>query len=481
LPLAVRWLVTAPGSLALIAGGCGGSLACGADAGPPPPPAPPPPAAVEANAIVVRGRCGSENGIADSAAQETSGQADLEYRPLLRVGEIMETIPGMLATEHSGGGKANQYFLHGFDLDHGTDFATSVDGAQVNFRSHAHGQGYTDLNFIIPEVISTIGYRKGPYAAQDGDFGAAGSADIHYADALPHGIAWAMLGAFNYERGVIADSTALSRGSLLYALDAEHDDGPWDHPNNCKRFNGLLRYSSGDRLNGWSMTGSSYAGAWYASDQIARRAVDEGLIGNYGNLDSSDGGYSQRYEVSGNWHAGDATQQTEISAYAVGYRLNLLSDFTYFLADPVNGDQFEQIDRRFELGGSITHRWSATVAGLTMENTIGLQERSDLAPVVGLFHTVDRVQPAPSAQGQADGPGPTAMVVDDRVYESSVALNGETSIAWSAWLRAVIGLRGDIYSFDVDSDHALNSGSRTAGIASPKCTLVIGPWDRTEF
>jgi outer membrane cobalamin receptor len=224
----------------------------------PVPPGPRTPDAANDATIVVTGRNDSEIGVADSAAQGTTGQADLENRPLLRVGEIMETIPGMIATEHSGGGKANQYFLRGFDLDHGTDFSTSVDGAPVNFRSHAHGQGYTDLNFIIPEVISTIDYRKGPYSAQDGDFGAAGSADIHYADALPHGIASATVGVFNYERGMIADSIALAHGNLLYALDAEHNDGPWDHPNNYKRINGLLRYSSGDSRNGWSLTGSAH-------------------------------------------------------------------------------------------------------------------------------------------------------------------------------------------------------------------------------
>ncbi len=476
----MRWLSAPAGVLAALAAGCCGGIAAAGEAIPAPPQAPPAPPAAEATSIVVTGRSDSEVGVADSAAQGTTGQADLEHRPLLRVGEIMETIPGMIATEHSGGGKANQYFLRGFDLDHGTDFATSVDGAPVNVRSHAHGQGYTDLNFIIPEVLSAIDYRKGPYAVQDGDFGAAGAADIHYADTLPHGIASVALGVFGYERGVLADSIAAGGGNLLFALDAGHDDGPWDHPNDYRRINGLLRYSSGDHRNGWSVTGSAYAGSWYASDQIPRRAVDDGSIDIYGNLNPSDGGSSQRYEVTANWHAGDETQQTEITAYALSYRLDLFSDFTYFLADPVNGDQFEQSDRRFELGGSIAHHWTATVAGVQVESTIGLQERSDLAPVVALFHTVDRVQTAPSAAGQAHGLGQTAKVEDDRVDETSVAVYGESRIAWSPWLRSVIGLRGDLYSFAVDSDNALNSGSRTAGIASPKGTLVLGPWERTE-
>jgi hypothetical protein len=474
-------LIRPAGALAMLATGCWGGLACGGDADPGPPQAPSAPAAAQAATIVVSGRSDSEVGVADSAAQGTTGQADLENRPLLRVGEIMETIPGMIATEHSGGGKANQYFLRGFDLDHGTDFATSVDGAPINLRSHAHGQGYTDLTFLIPEVISTIDYRKGPYAAQDGDFGAAGSADIHYADALPHGIASATLGVFSYERGLLADSTPLNGGNLLYAVDAEHYDGPWDHANNFRRINGLVRYSDGDRRNGWSVTGSAYAGSWYASDQIPRRAVDEGIIDIYGNLNPTDGGASQRYEVTADWHAGDATQQTEISVFALSYRLDLFSDFTYFLADPVNGDQFEQRDRRIELGGALAHHWTTAVGGLRMENTVGLQERSDLAPEVGLFHTVDRVQTAPSAQGRLNGLGATATVEDDRVDESSVAVYGESRIAWTPWLRSVIGLRGDLYSFAVDSDDALNSGSRSAAIASPKGTLIVGPWERTEF
>ncbi len=436
------------------------------DAPPSIPPATQPPT-VTLDTIEVTGRSDSQIGIATSAAQGTIGMDDLSLRPLLRVGEIMETIPGMIATEHGGGGKANQYYLRGFDLDHGTDFANAIDGVPINLRTHAHGQGYSDLNFLIPETVGTLDYRKGPYYAQDGDFDAAGASDLHYADVLPHDLASVALGTYGYERAVVAASPAVGAGHVLYALEGEHYNGPWDSPNEFRHINGVVRYSEGDRLHGYDAGASAYAGDWNSTNQQPERAITDGLIDLYGNLSPSDGGSSQRYSVWANWHGGDATSETTLSLYAVYYRLNLWSDFTFFLVDPVHGDQFEQVDRRYLTGGAATQTWTGRVMGHDSETTIGLQVRSDIIPEVAIFHTEDRAV--------------LSTVSNDKANEESAGVYLQNTFAWTTKLRSVLGIREDGYFFDVASDNPLNSGTRTATIASPKATLIAGPWAKTEY
>ena len=416
--------------------------------------------------LTVSGRQDSELGIATSAAQGTVGAQDLAQRPLLRVGEVMETIPGMIATEHSGGGKANQYYLRGFDLDHGTDFATSVDDIPVNLRTHAHGQGYSDLNFLIPELISTLDYRKGPYYAQDGDFDSAGAADIHYQNTVPE-LASLAVGMYGYARALAMGSPAFGNGHLLYAVAAEHFDGPWDTPENTRKGSGVLRYSDGDDLNGFSVTASAYSARWNATNQVPQRAIDEGLIGLYGNLSPSDGGNSSRYALSGEWRIGQLNSRTVISAYVFNYALDLWSDFTYFLRDPVHGDQFEQVDRRTVIGGAVTQTIDGQVGGHFSETVFGVQEQSDFIPTVALYDTEDRVR--------------IATVSDDAVQESSIGVFTQNTCEWSSWFRSILGLRGDLYTMNVDASNPQNSGSSTPGILSPKATLVAGPWAKTEF
>ena len=199
--------------------------------------------------VIVTGRAGDWGGIATSSNEGSISAADMALRPLLRPGEIVENIPGVIVTQHSGSGKANQYFLRGFNLDHGTDLAISLDGIPVNMVSHAHGQGYSDLNFVIPELIQAVNYKKGPYYADVGDFGAAGAFDIRYYDKLPAGIARLEVGQFGYARGVLADNTALGSGNLIYGLELEHDDGPWDRGDDERKISGVLRYT----WNGWAV------------------------------------------------------------------------------------------------------------------------------------------------------------------------------------------------------------------------------------
>jgi hypothetical protein len=416
--------------------------------------------------VVVTGRADSLVGIAESASQGTVGAVQLDQRPKFRPGEVLETVPGLIATQHSGAGKANQYYLRGFNLDHGTDFATSLEGMPLNLPTHAHGQGYTDMNPIIPELVERINFRKGPYFADGGDFSSAGAADIQYFRSLPEGIARFEAGSFNYFRGLVADSQHVGEGDLLYGLEGYYNDGPWTNPDEFKKGNAVLRYSRGDHANGWSVMGTAYKGKWNATDQIAERALALPGFDRWSSLDDTTGGDSQRFNLIAEWHRADDRSRSRVTAYGFYYDLDLFSDFTYFLDDPVNGDQFEQQDRRWVAGLQADHTWTREVLGLDMDNTVGLDVRSDFIRC-GLYHTADRVR--------------LSTTRADDVTQVSVSPYVENQVRWTDWLRSYAGVRLDSYFFDVNSDLAANSGTRDQTIVSPKLGVVFGPWAKTEF
>ncbi|HWP67504.1 MAG TPA: TonB-dependent receptor [Candidatus Limnocylindria bacterium] len=415
--------------------------------------------------VEVVGRKDSLVGVADSASQGTVGAKEIEARPLYRPAEVLETVPGLIATQHSGAGKANQYFLRGFNLDHGTDFATSVNGMPVNLPTNGHGQGYTDLNFIIPELVRTVRYKKGVYYADEGDFSSAGAADLRYFDALPRGLAQVEAGMYDYYRALVADSSRVGGGTLLYAGELLYNDGPWDHPAHFLKGNLYLSYTMGDERRGATVTGMAYKGGWDSTDQVAKRAVNQGLISRFGTLDPSDGGDSQRYSLSGEWHRATSNGTTRVSAYAFYYDLDLFSNFTYFLDDPRNGDQFEQKDNRWVQGAHARHDWVAALGEIDTDNTLGLQVRNDVIRV-GLFKTRQQER--------------LSTTRTDHVVETSVSPYFETREQWSSWLRTVAGVRVDVFNFDVDSNDPANSGTVTDAIASPKLSLIFGPWAETE-
>ena len=306
--------------------------------------------------VVIIGRGLDLTGAADSANEGYVGAFDLQARPIFRVGELVEAIPGVTITQHAGGGKANQFFLRGFNLDHGTDLVTSIDGMPVNMVTHAHGQGYTDLNIVIPELVDNVSYKKGPYYADVGDFGSAGAFDIRFTDQLEHGIASLGGGTLGYARMMLADSPKLGAGRLLYGLELEHADGPWLRPDDFQKINALLRYSMVDGTNGFRLTLMGYHGAWNSSDQAPRRAFEHGL-NRFDALDHTTGGDSQRYSVLADWRRGDADSLTQLLIYGSYYDLDLFSNFTYFLDDPLHGDQFEQHDRRLLAGAKLSETW----------------------------------------------------------------------------------------------------------------------------
>jgi outer membrane cobalamin receptor len=426
--------------------------------------------------VVVRGRADSLVGVAESASEGTVGGEQIERRTLSRPGEVLETVPGVIVTQHSGAGKANQYFLRGFNLDHGTDFATSVDGVPVNLPTHGHGQGYTDLNFLIPELVEGIDYRKGVYYADVGDFSSAGSARIHTADVLPRAIAQVEAGLYDYARALVADSLHAGPGNLLYAVELFYDDGPWEHADRFKKGNAVLRYSGGDAGWGYSLTATAYAGDWDSTDQIARRALGLPGFDRFDSLDKSDGGDSQKVMLYGEWHRADESSATKLLAYAFYQKLDLFSDFTYFLASP-QGDQFEQTDRRWVGGAKGSQTWFGRLCGFEMENTFGLQLRSDSIDN-GLFQTVDRHR---TDKLDYDGGTLPATTRRDEVWELNLAPYLESRVQWLDWLRSTLGVRLDYFHFDVDGNRRRNSGTKDDVIASPKASLVFGPWAATEL
>jgi len=430
--------------------------------------------------VVVTGREDSLIGIASSANEGVIGAEQLARRPLLRVGEVVETVPGVIVTQHSGAGKANQFFLRGFNLDHGTDLATSIDGVPVNMRTHAHGQGYTDLNFLIPELIGEVAFEKGPYYAEHGDFSSAGAFDIRLSDQLDRGFVTVEGGTDGFARLVLADTIALGRATtsfdgkatrtsasplrLLYGLELYHHDGPWVNPDDYQRLNALVRLSSGDKANGYSITAMAYRGEWTATDQIPRRAVDD--LGLYGSLDESTGGDSSRYSLHAEWHRTSAESATRALLYGMYYDLDLFSNFTYRLADPENGDQFEQKDRRIHWGGKAAHTLFGELFGRETANTFGLQVRADHIRN-GLYNTRFRER--------------LATVRYDRIHETSVGAFWSNKTKWSDWFRTEAGVRGDAFFFDVNSGLDVNDGDESDFIASPKLSLIFGPWWKTEL
>jgi TonB dependent receptor/TonB-dependent Receptor Plug Domain len=415
--------------------------------------------------VVTQGRTTSLVGPAVSASQGVVGAADLALRPLLRPAEVVENVPGVIVTQHSGSGKANQYFLRGFNLDHGTDLALSADGVPVNMPSHAHGQGYADLNFIIPELIQDVEFKKGPYYADVGDFGSAGAFNIRYYDQLPEGLAIAEGGQVGFGRLLVANNAPVAGGNLLYAGQLEHNDGPWDIPDNSRNLNGVLRYAAGTPANAFTLTAMGYHNDWHSTDQVPDRAIKEGLIDRWGAIDSTDGGNTARYSLTGDWQSVGTNSMSNALVYALHYDLDLFSNFTYFLMDPIHGDQIEQHDNRSVFGGKVSHTLFGTLFSVPSQNTIGFQIRNDDIEN-GLYHTEARERLNP--------------VTVNWINETSAAPWFENRTTWTDWLRTMVGLRGDLFWFNVQNVTGGNSGSPSEALFSPKVGVIAGPWSQTE-
>ncbi len=433
-------------------------------------------------------------GAFDAASQGTVNGALLQDIPLLRPGEVLETVPGLVVTQHSGDGKANQYFLRGYNLDHGTDLASFVDGVPVNMPTNAHGQGYSDLNFLIPELVDRINYFKGPYFASAGDFSAAGAVDIRYRNSLPQDFLNLTLGQEGYRRLLVAASTplrALSTGTdgsggpvLLGALEVLAQNGPWVSAEGLHKTNVLFKLSDGSAAQGWSIETQLYDAQWNSTDQVPLSLITSGALSRFGAVDPSDGGRSGRVLLSGEWHTQDADGYRKLNAFVEHSRLQLFSNFTLFenreSLSPIVGnppvfapnpllptDQFEQFEQRNTLGASFVQAWNHRLFGRESTTEVGAQARYDYNHV-GLLDTQLRT--------------PFHTVGDDQVQESEVGVYAQNTTLWSPWLRSLLGVRVQTISLaQTDTLYAQNTGGANGHLFLPKLALIFGPWARTEL
>ncbi len=401
------------------------------------------------------------------ANQMTISGRELSERAVTQPGQILEAAPGLAVISHADGGKANQYYLRGYNLDHGTDFAVFVDDMPINLPTHAHGQGYADLNWLMPETINSLNIRKGPYFADVGDFANAGSLFLNLRDSVDKTIASVTAGSFDYERYFAMGSAKLGGGSLLYAGESNFYNGPWDTPDHMHKYSGLLRYSQGTATDGFSATAMAYSNTWTTTEQEPLRAIQSGLIGLYGEIDPTDGGDTSRYSLSARMAQSDDSGSWKANAYVVKYEMDLFNDFTWFLTNPIAGDQFQQHDDRVYGGGGISRTFNGSLFGRPTETVVGFQTRFDNINLA-LNNTV--AQQFLSA------------TLLDHVNEANAGIYAEHTVHWTSWLATTLGWRGDYYNASVNSIlQPANSGKDSAAIGSPKLRIVFGPFYKTEF
>jgi hypothetical protein len=420
-------------------------------------------------------------GTASTASEGVVADQELQLTPQYRPGQLLETVPGLIVTLHSGEGKANQFLMRGYNLDHGTDLETYVDGMPVNQPTHAHGQGYTDLNFMVPELADEITYTKGPYYANVGDFGAVGSVQVNYRDEIADQVA-ATIGTLGFERVLVAGSESSGDGHLLGFAEVQHYDGPFVTPDDARKVNLVLRYAEGDEHNGYSVTGMYYHQVWTNTTDIPIRAITEGLVPNrFGTLDPTDGGHAQRASLSVNYRATLGDGQFSASGYFIYNQLHLFNDFTHFLIDPVHGDQEDQFENRRVTGGAASYTLPVPLGLIDNQVAVGALMRYDLLGV-GRLPSEDQVP----LSSQFD---PPSYSNDDQVYLFSGAAFVQAVTHWSSTIRTVLGLRDD-YQHGTDVDYLAslhetagytNGGTAQQSLLQPKGSFIYTPSDRLEF
>jgi outer membrane receptor protein involved in Fe transport len=406
-----------------------------------------------------------------AASSTTVRNRDFLLRPHPRPADILSAVPGVYVVQHAGGGKANQYFLRGFDADHGSDLALFVDGIPVNQVSHGHGQGYADLHWVIPELVQRVEARKGPYFADLGDFATAGAVNLVTRPSLPQSEVSLSGGMFDSYRGLVIASPEYEGWKPLLAGEVYGTNGPFERGERLRRYNvvtKLTREFGDDASSSFTLGLASYGGGWNASGQLPLREVRAGRLDRFGSLDPSEGGNSERHAVHASYRA-SPTPESDVSllAYLIGYRLNLYSNFTFFSRDPVNGDMIEQNDARTTTGLSGSYRVLRRWDDVAFDTTLGVQARSDLIRN-GLHFDRRRER--------------LATVLDDTVREGSLAVYAQEDVAWTSWLRTIAGIRADYFGFQVD-DHledtatqgTRTSGVRQAALMSPKASVVMTP------
>jgi TonB family protein len=398
---------------------------------------------------------------------------DFQLRPIGSVQDILRVTPGLVLVQHSGGGKANQYFLRGFDADHGTDIALSIDGVPINMVSHAHGQGFSDTNFIIPEVVEKVEITKGPYFANQGDFATAGAVNMVSRNAFQHSsVGFGLSGSPGHGqlgyRGLLIASPTLGAAKATFAVEMGRSNGPFDNPEHFDKYKLWNKLTFAPTPSSQLSVGElSYGGNWHGSGQVPARAVEQGQVSRFGSLDPDEGGSTARHQVFAQYRA-RPSPHSELKAlgYLGSYRFNLFSNFTLFLRDPERGDEIEQVDRRTFYGGSMSYRIVRELIGIKLDTTIGGDGRSDDIHEE-LWNTAKRQQ--------------LEAVRSNAVHETFVGAFVNEELTPAQWLRADLGGRADLLSFAVDdklgsSDpSAPKSGVAAAHQFSPKASLIVTP------
>jgi len=422
-------------------------------------------------------------GTAASASEGVVADQELQLAPVYRPGQLLETVPGLIVTLHSGEGKANQFLMRGYNLDHGTDLETYVDAMPVNQPTHAHGQGYTDLNFVIPELADGLGYTKGPYYANVGDFGAVGSVRMSYRDSIPDQLS-ATVGTLDFQRYFAAGTEGLGNGHLLAAAEFQHYDGPFLTPDDARKENLVLRYSAGDEHNGYSVTGMFYHQLWTNTTDIPIRAITEQLVTDrFGTLDPTDGGHAQRASFSAQYHATIGQGQLSGSAFFIYNQLHLFNDFTQYLFDPIHGDQEDQFENRRVIGGAVNYALPLALGPIQNEIAVGALTRYDLLGV-GRQPSEAQAPLAPTPPGD-----PASFSNNDHVYLFAGAAYLQATTHWTSTFRSVLGVREDYqHGTDIDYLAALhetagytNGGTAARSLIQPKGSLVYTPNTQLEF
>ncbi|HTB75419.1 MAG TPA: TonB-dependent receptor [Polyangiaceae bacterium] len=403
---------------------------------------------------------------------------DFSLRPVDSVQDILRVTPGLVMVQHSGGGKANQYFLRGFDADHGTDIALSVDGIPINMVSHAHGQGYSDTNFIIPEAIERVEITKGPYFANQGDFATAGAVNLVTRDEFEHSSLGFGAGDSpghgepSY-RGLLVASPKFESTKAFFAAEIGRQNGPFDNPEGWDRYKLFSKVTLAlTPTSSFTLGESSYSGNWNGSGQIPERAVDEGLVSRFGSLDPYEGGNTARHQLFVSYKL-RPTESSELQAlaYLGAYRFDLFSNFTLYLEDPVNGDEIQQIDRRTFYGGKASYRIVHELGGVKFDTTMGADVRGDDIHEE-LWHTAERVE--------------IEQIRGNDVHETMLGAYVNEEVTPFKSLRLDAGGRADMLSFAVDNTLVTTdptnprSGIGDAHQFSPKASAVLTPVDRKD-
>ena len=390
-------------------------------------------------------------GIATTASQGSITAEELKIRPAYRVGELLESVPGLVVTVHSGEGKANQFLARGFNLDHGTDIANFIDDIPINRPTDTHGEGYSDLNFIIPEVLDGLEYTKGTYYSSVGNFGDVASVHLHIADTIPTEVTLGgdTFSGFNAYAGGTHEFGSVDR--VIAAFEFNRVNGPFVPPGDFNKYAGVLKYSHGTLADGYDLTGQYYHGTGLFSTDQPQRAVDRGLIDRYGTLDPTDGTSNDRLSVSGHYGATGTDWKLAANAYAVHSTQTLWNNFTHFLEDPVNGDQEEQDESRTTFGGGAAFTWKAKLGRITSDTTVGVQGRYDDI-LVDRRHTVARVVLPYCELLHVDGSVTQYSIglpdcTLDRVHLYDVGVYAENTTHFTSWLRTTVGLREEFYGW----------------------------------